>query len=199
MQASGKSDIAVAFDLPPGWIELPPPGDRPTGLLRRNPYEVLARRLASTGAVTKQLVRATTAYLERVATADPGVLGIATFVQAPNRDEPTFVTFAVFQGPAADGQSLEELASRRGDPLESEHTVEPVYLPWARAARASYTRPRLQGTAEPRPFVQYWAAPEGNDRIVILLGDVDAPAGTPVEGFISDIDRLARTLTISRR
>ncbi len=199
MQPSGKSDIAVSFDLPPGWIELPTPGPRPGGLLRRNPYEALARRLASTGAIINQLVRATAAYLERVAAADPGALGIATYVEARNREEHTFATFAVLPGPAAGGSPLEELASRRADPRESDHTVEPVDLPWGKASRASYTRPRLQGEGEPRPFVQYWAAPEGQDQLLILLGDVDAPTGAPVEAFISDIDRLARTLTISRR
>lgn len=184
--------------MPPGWVELPSPGQKPAGLLRRNPYEVLARRLAASGAVIKPLIGATTAYLERVASADPGVLGIATYIQALNREEHTFVTFAVFQGPAVGSADIEDLANRRNDPREGEHTVDTVELPWGRAARASFSRARMQG-GEPRPFVQYWAEPTGLDHLIILTGDIDAPTGAAVEGLISDIDTLARTMTISPR
>lgn len=198
MQPSDRPPLAVSFDLPPGWVRLPSPGERGTGLLRRDPFEVLARRLVSSGAVIKPLVRSTAAYLERVANADPGALGVATLVRAPSREEHTFVTFAVFPGPPVGDAPLEELAARPGDGRESVHLVETVDLPWGRAARATYTRARMGG-GEPRPFVQYWVAPEGHDRVVIALGDVDAPAGAPVEQLLSDIDSLVRTLTIRPR
>ncbi len=196
MQSAGRSAPSVAFKLPAGWVELPSPSDRPAGLLRRNPYETIARRLVASGAVIKPLTAATAAYLERIATADPGVLAIATFVRALNREEHTFVTVAVFPGPRVGSAPLSELAARRADGRESEHQVEMVELPWGRAARASFTRSRLQG-GEPRPFLQYWVEASGLDDMVVITGDVDAPTGAAPEPLISDIDALIRTLTIS--
>ena len=46
MRPSGESELTVSFDLPPGWVRVPANG-RPGGLLRRNPYESLARRLVA--------------------------------------------------------------------------------------------------------------------------------------------------------
>jgi hypothetical protein len=198
VQPTGENVLSVSFQLPRGWIELPPPGQKPGGLLRRNPYEVLARQLVGAGAVIKPLTNATAAYLERVAAADPGVLGIASYVQALNREEHTFVTFAVFQGPRIGSADIEELAARRNDSREGEHSVEQVDLPWGRAARASFTRTRTRG-GEPRPFVQYWVEASDLDHLIIVTGDVDAPAGSTVDHLISDIDSLARTLAISPR
>lgn len=197
MRPSGESELTVSFDLPPGWVRVPANG-RPGGLLRRNPYESLARRLVASGAVTKALAPAIASHLERVASADPDVLGIATFVRATSREEHTIVTFAVFLGPRTPEEPLEELAARRGDPRESLHRVESRELPAGPAARAAYSRPRLQG-GEARPFVQYWVAPAAYNQLVIALGDIDAPAGAPVEAFVSDIDKLAESLTIKRR
>jgi hypothetical protein len=188
----------VSFRLPAGWIELPPPGGRPTGLLRRSPYEKLARQLVSSGAVIKPLTSATAAYLEQVASADPGVVGIATYVRALSREEHTFATFAVFPGPRSGARPLEDLAAGRGDQKESDHVVENVDLPWGRAARASFTREQNPGD-EPQPFVQYWVEAANLGELVILNGDVDVPAGAAVDPLVSDIDALARTLTIRHR
>ena len=187
----------MELDLPPGWIELPPPGRPARGLLRRNPYHVLAGRLVSSGAVIKPLAGATAAYLERVAGAETGLLSLATYVRAPSREDHTFVTFAVFLGPRAGGSPLEELAARKGDPRESDHQVERLDLPWGAAARAAYTRTRPNG-GEPRPFVQYWVEPAGWDRVVIAVGDVDATDPRSVDAHISEIDTLARTLQLQR-
>jgi hypothetical protein len=200
---TGDSTLAVRFDLPRGWVELPAPGQRPQGLLRRSPYELLARRLVANGSVTRTMTEPTAAYLERVASADPGVIGIATYIEVPSRNRHTFVTFAVFPGPKpdldgdADGEVLAELAARPGDDRESPRVVEPAELPWGRAARATYTRDRPGGWGDPRPFVQYWVQPHGIDHLVILLGDVDAPPDEPTDAHISDIDSLARTLWLS--
>ncbi len=198
MQPSGRPELTVSFDLPTGWVELPAPGERGKGLLRRDPFEALARQLVSSGSVIKPLLHATAAYLERVASADPGALKVATLVRAPSRKEHTFVTFAVFGGPPVGEAPLEEMAARRGDGRESDHHVESVDLPWGRAARATYTRERMGG-GEPRPFVQYWVAPYGHDHVVIALGDIDAPHGDPVDAYLSDIELLVRTLTITAR
>ncbi|HET6966189.1 MAG TPA: hypothetical protein VFH58_15540 [Acidimicrobiales bacterium] len=198
MHPSAPPTLNVSLELPEGWIELPAPGGRGKGLLRRDPFEALARQLVSSGAVIKPLLRPTASYLERVASADPGALKVATLVRAPSREEHTFVTFAVFGGPLVAEAPLEEMATRRGDERESEHEVEPVDLPWGRAARATYTRDRMDG-GEGRPFVQYWVAPSGHDHVIIVLGDIDAPDGAPVDAYLSDIDSLVRTLTISTR
>ena len=197
MAAVGPADLAVQLTLPTGWIELPPPGRAANGLLRRNPYRVLARQLVASGAVLKPLAAATAAYLERVAAADTALLALATFVRAPSRDEHTFVTFAVFPGPPAGDATLEDLAARKGDPRESDHAVEKVQLPWGPAARATYTRARSDG-GEPKPFVQYWIDPTGADRLVVAVGDVDVTDPRSVDAHISDIDALARTLTLRR-
>lgn len=196
MVHSGDSKLAVSFDLPPGWVELPSPSQRGRGLLRRSPYESLARRLVSSGAVIKPLVGATARYLERVAAADPTALAVATLVQAPSREEHTFITFVVFPGPPAGVTPLEELAARRGDGSESEHQVRAVDLPWGRAARATYTRSFPDGGEQ--PFVQYWVEAEGLDQVVITLGDIEAPPGASIDAYISDIDGLTRTLMVKR-
>ena len=62
---SGRS-IGVVLSLPDGWVELPPVGTR-GGMLRRDPYEQIARRLIAGGAVVPALLRSTRNYLERVA------------------------------------------------------------------------------------------------------------------------------------
>ncbi|HUZ19627.1 MAG TPA: hypothetical protein VMU75_03535 [Acidimicrobiales bacterium] len=187
--------LTVSFDLPAGWVDLPLTGGVRKGLLRRSAYEVRAHELVSSGAVIRPLRAATARYLQRVASGAPDALGIATLVQAPSREEHTFVTFAVFRGPRVDAEPLEEMASRRADDRESEHIVEPAELPWGRALKAAYTRPGLQGDGN-RPFVQYWVEPTGLDTVVIALGDIDAPDGADVEKFLSDIDHLARTVTV---
>ena len=196
MAAPGHPPLAVELDLPPGWLELPAPGERPQGLLRRSPYEKLARRLVSEGAVIKPLAGPTAAYLERVAAADPEVLGLAVFIEVPSREHHTFITFVVFPGLPAAGLDLEDLAARRGDSRESQHTVEAVDLAWASAARAAYTRPRADGPGE-HPFVQYWLHPHRTGQLIIALGDVDAPPEAPVDAYISDIDRLVRTMRVT--
>lgn len=196
MEPTGEKPLTVSFQLPPGWVELPPPGQKPSGLLRRNPYQVLARQLVSSGAVIKPLTTPVAAYLERVASADPGVLGVASYVQALNREEHTFVTFAAFHGPRVGSADIQELAGRQNDPREGEHAVDRVVLPWGRGARASFTRARMHG-GDPRPFVQYWVEPDGQDQLIIVTGDIDAPQGAPVDHLISDIDTLTRTLAIN--
>lgn len=187
----------MQLTLPPGWIELPRPGRPANGLLRRNPYRVLARQLVASGAVLKPLAAATAVYLERVAAADTALLGLAAYVRAPSRDEHALVTFAVFPGPPVGEAPLEDLAARRGDRRESEHSVEKLQLPWGSAARATYARARSDG-GEPRPFVQYWVEPTGRDRLVVAVGDVDVTDPRSVDAHISDIDTLARTLTFHR-
>jgi hypothetical protein len=183
------------LNLPPGWVLVPPPGGRPQGLLRRDPYERLARRLVSSGAVIKGMADPTAAYLSRVAVADPTALVRAAYIEVPGRHEHTFVTFGVFPGPP-DGAELMELAGRRGDSRESERTVEAVRLPWAWGARAYYTRNRSAGGYDPRPIVQYWLRPDGLGRLLMALGDIDAPPEAPLDARISEIDQLTRTMKV---
>ena len=77
--------LRVTLTLPPGWVALPPSDAPSKGLLRRDPLEVLAREIVSSGAVVPALLGPTRDHLLRMAQADPNALGVATYIAAPTR------------------------------------------------------------------------------------------------------------------
>jgi hypothetical protein len=196
--------LTAEFDLPVGWVRLPPPDARPKGMLRRDPFELLARQLVTGGAVIETMTEAAAQYIRRIASADPAALAVASLIQVPSREDHTFVNFAVFAaspapiGPDGDRavERMRELAGRKGSESESHHRVEPVELPWGRGARSTWTRPR-RGEPGVREFIGFWVIPNGIGSLITMLGDISAGATADPGRIVDDIDGLARSIRIS--
>ena len=197
--------MRVALSLPAGWVRLPEPGARPKGLLRRDPFEVLAREFVSSGGVIAPLVQPTRDYLRRMAEADPGALGVACHIAAPNRTENTFANVVVIgpvrvpqlPGGGVDWDEVTSLAARPA-PGDSPHATERAELPWGSAVKATWTRSRsAENLANVKHVVAYWVVSEALGAVITVQGDVSADRPGDLEQALSDIDAIAVSVEVS--
>jgi hypothetical protein len=205
--AGGAEEKAlhVEFTLPSGWVRLPEPGAKPKGLLRRDPFEALARDIVSSGAVIAPLVDPTRDYLRQMAHADPDALGVACHIAAPNRTENTFANVVIVgpvrvpQGPGGDvdWDEVTSLAARPA-PGDSPHSTAQVQLPWGGAVKAAWTRSRgAENLVNAKHVVAYWAVSDDLGTMVTVQGDVSTDRPGDLEQALSDIDAIAVSVQLS--
>jgi len=197
--------VQVAFTLPSGWVQLPEPGAKPKGLLRRDPFEALAREIVASGAVIAPLVNPTRDYLRRMAEADPGALGVVCHIAAPSRTENTFANVIVVgpvrvperPGGGIDWDEVTDLAARPG-PEDSTHAAEQVQLPWGSGVKARWTRKRgAENLANAKHVVAYWVVADDLGALITVQGDVSTDRPPELEQILSDIDAIAVSLKVS--
>jgi hypothetical protein len=200
-----QRSLQVTFTLPGGWVRLPEPGAKPKGLLRRDPFEVLARDIVASGAVIAPLVNPTRDYLRQMARADPDALGVACHIAAPSRTENTFANVVIVgpvrvpQGPDGDvdWDEVDGLAATaaRGD---SPHSTARVQLPWGRAVKGTWTRTRsAENLANVKHVVAYWAVSDDLGTMITVQGDVSTDRPGDLEQVLSDIDAIAVSVQLS--
>lgn len=202
---AGPTTLQAAFTLPAGWVRLPAADARPKGLLRRDPFEVLAREIVGSGAVIPDLLEPTRDYLRHMAQLDPEALGVACHIAAPSRTENTFANVVVV-GPASvphqsdgevDWDELTRLAASPG-PHDEARATERVQLPWGPAVKATWTRSRgADNLRNPKQVVGYWVIADTLGALITVQGDVSADASGEVGRILSDIDAIAVSVQVS--
>jgi len=191
---SGRS-IGVVLSLPDGWVELPPVGSR-GGMLRRDPYEQIARRLIAGGAVVPALLRSTRNYLERVAPREQAQIAGAAIVAASTADDAVLAAYAVFvrtrePGTPAGVEGLSQWVARPGPADSGPRVVRTVDLPVGPAVRGQWH----QGLGDQaREVVQHWVDLEDRGIILLLTGYADSD--TQRDRLVADFDAIAAGLRL---
>lgn len=188
----------VLLHLPAGWFEVPPAGSPRKGLLRMDPYESVARRIVSSGAVAGPLVLRVRDYLRMVASADPSLLAQACRVEAPSADRVRIANIFVL-GPVTvdrrpDGSpDLEQMAAgaARVRPEDPASVVERQDLPWGPALRSEYR------SGEAR-HVGWWAWSDRLGAALVVQGGVTEDSGIGSADLWAEIAAMASTLEVER-
>lgn len=197
----------VTLTLPWGWVDVPPPNAPRRGLLKRDPFEVLAREFVASGAVIRPLLRPTRDYLHRIAQADPNPLRLAAHIAAPTRTDTTFANVLVLGPvlvPRLGGGDVDwdEISRRAALPAASRAGgkacgVERVSVPWGAAVKVSWTPNR--GTEGPAPTtraVGYWVLPNHLASLIVIHGDVSAGSTDESCRLLSEIDAMVMSMTV---